>query len=379
MKKYFFYKKNVKKSLTKRKSYKKKNKLFVHINKEMSELEIAMSLFDPSEKKGTDELQDVKTQLTKYIATPWDSSNRKLYTLDQYNKECKNCQGVCKNCAQAHAGDLYEHTQWTMGHIFMWFENNEPETQGLDLATCIVSGFFHDVGKGYDCLYDMYHPDKYNKKGDHTHPTYSCDLVLGKINFNRCDDSNTEINIRKVISDNFPHISVELVALASYMHWELGKINIRNEFSEEEKYTTYLQKFREGCNYCSITPSVYALRVCLLVAAADIASGSNKRLPKTIKGRPILKENYIGFDPWVVYGMDLNYKKYISDVIERFTNPRSLKFKARKAIKSPRKAVKSPRKAVKSPSRKTRKSPRKALKSPSRKTRKSPSSKARKH
>ena len=120
-------------------------------------------------------------------------------------------------------------------------------------------------------------------------------------------------------------LSIKEIALSAYMHWEFGKLNIPgvdpNEQNEEKlnnlsiKINDYLNLFKHFCNVCGLTPNDYLLKMCILIACADISSGTNIRLKKN---RKVPKQKYISKDPWVLFKMDKRYLFYRQKVLDQF-------------------------------------------------------------
>jgi hypothetical protein len=156
---------------------------------------------------------------------------------------------------------------------------------GVHLDTAIVSAFFHDVGKGGDCVEtcsggacwrDMYSNRKYDGKGEQEHPLRSGDMILGKTPFIvHCSScaGNCTIDVRRLITKTFKTAQVRHVALAAYMHWEFGKMNIPGA-GEQEKIAAYFRAIDGACARCELAPDAGLLRLCIAVACADITAGT---------------------------------------------------------------------------------------------------------
>lgn len=302
------------------------------------------------------EINDLKTILKKYIASPWVGKLKTVISPREYNEiMTKYIQQFPENqgqlsCSdnkaneyqdilcQSHAGNLYQHVQWSALQVIKWhMEDNEimDSFRGIDdLNTCIVATFFHDVGKAGDCIYscnerecwyDMYNADKYNKQGDWDHPNRCGDVILGLQPFFKTCDGTTgtsELKIPNLLHNCFPNVNQRVVALAAYMHWEFGKLNIPDSKKKlHDKIKTYLETFKISCKRCQISPSVELLKLCILVACADITAGTNVRLLHEIHGIAPCPRSYIGKDPWVAYGMDKKYLQYRQAVLDAYTRP----------------------------------------------------------
>jgi hypothetical protein len=298
-------------------------------------------------------INSIKRSMKRYIASPWDAVSKKITEPQQYKnqrEEYKKEFGVEKvdkkalcqtqinssnsrypwqqKLCQSHSGNLFEHSQWSALQIVKWSNDKDPIMDGVNLRTAIVSAFFHDIGKGGDCVIscgntcwlDMYANAKYNRKGDGIHPTYSGDMILGKIPFiPSCIHKERTISIKTVIEKTYPDISIKEVALAAFMHWEFGKLNIPGK-PESEKISIYLKNFKESCDKCNLTPNDTLLRLCIAVACADISAGTNRRLNPSINGIVPAEEVFIGKDPWIMYGMDVNYLKYRQQVLDVYNS-----------------------------------------------------------
>ena len=274
--------------------------------------------------------------MKKYIATPYNSKKNKIITPLQYN-DLLNKYLLNKNVLnendnilyQSHSGNLLEHSQWSALHIIHWKLENNDLMNDVHLNTAIISAFFHDIGKAGDChktcegnycWLDMYNENKYQGKGDMTHPEYSGDIILGKHKFKlTCDNCNNKdkcnLNISKLIKELDSSVNICHVALAAYMHWEFGKINT---FTDESSYLqmiiNYIKTFMDYCEQLNLHPEEKLLKLCIVVSCADISSGRNIRVSYL---NP-MDEVYLGKDPWVMYGMDKRYCTYRNDVLNIF-------------------------------------------------------------
>jgi len=298
-------------------------------------------------------INSIKRSMKKYIASPWDAISKQItephhYKVQReaYKKEFGvekvDKKALCQTrinssnarypwqqkLCQSHSGNLFEHSQWSALQIVKWYNEKDPVMDGVNLRTAILSAFFHDIGKGGDCVIscgnscwlDMYAEKKYNSKGDGIHPTYSGDMILGKITFiPDCQKRIFNLNIKTVIEQSYPDVPVKEVALAAYMHWEFGKLNIPGK-AESEKVEIYLNNFKESCKKCDLTPNETLLRLCIVVACADISAGTNRRLKSSTNGIIPADEVFVGKDPWIMYGMDVNYLKYRQQVLDAFNS-----------------------------------------------------------
>jgi len=301
---------------------------------------------------GNTAMNKIKRVMKTYIASPWDAIDKNIINtseyetiLNEYKKinQSVNKKSLCQTkinttnqrypfqqkLCQSHSGNLFEHSQWSALQIIKWANDNNPVMEGVDLKTAVVSAFFHDIGKGGDCIktcketcwFNMYAQKKYNGKGNSIHPTYSGDMILGNIPFRlSCENCTVDcsVNIKDVIKETFPDLSIEEIALAAVMHWEFGKLNIPGK-SEEEKISIYLNNFKEMCSKCGLNPSEKLLRLCIVVACADITAGTNRRLLPDVNGIQPAIEKFVGKDPWVIFGMENKYLEYREKVLLSFT------------------------------------------------------------
>lgn len=238
-------------------------------------------------------------------------------------KEMKNIEpgGLCSS----HGGDLLEHSQWCALQVLLWFKNKDPITEDLDIKTSIIAAFFHDIGKGIDCIYNMYDPRKYdNANNDYKHTEYSGDVILGLKLVTNCE-KNININIKDLIEKYFTDVNIKDIALTSYMHWEFGKINIPLKENEtmENKYEEYIKSFlkyasKVGCDTNDKSNLLKKLKLCILIGCADIAGSTNIRLLNDFK-EITYEQIYPSNDTWTKYGMDKNYLNYRERVIEIYT------------------------------------------------------------
>lgn len=122
-----------------------------------------------------------------------------------------------------------------------------------------------------------------------------------------------------MINQYFPEVDIPSVALAAYMHWEFGKINIsRPGQSYQDRINFYIDRFISFCHICQLTPNLFLLKLCIVVACADITAGTNVRLLPSVNKIKPCSRNYLGKDPWVLFGMDQKYLEYRKDVLNNF-------------------------------------------------------------
>ncbi len=209
---------------------------------------------------------------------------------------------------------------------------------GKNLHLSILSAFFHDIGKGYDCIYDMYSTTKYNSQGEASHPTFSGDVILGlkRLKVKSCshcqvnhtngktsaidNHSKCDIFIPALFRRYFPTIDIRKVALAAYMHYEFGKLNMDPSYGGITS-SQYVVTFKNNCKKVNLKPTKTLIKMCIAVSCADIAGASNVRLVKNkhlLKTFTPAKEIYHSKDPWVAFGMDKKYLQYRTDVLNEF-------------------------------------------------------------
>jgi len=275
-------------------------------------------------------LDRLKQIMKLYIATPWSSRQQRLLSLEEYetittvvSRDKTSRDQLCKqtpdhDLCQSHAGNLFEHSQWAALQMLSWFKEKHPLVAGLDETLAVVSAFFHDVGKGGDCIYNMYDSNKYNGKGDRHHPNECARMILGEIPFQLDCPHADSIFISDLIQSMFPTIDLREVALAAQMHWEFGVMNFPNQKSIQEKARDYIKSFQEACAHLNIEPQMDRLRLCIAVSCADISAGTNRRLGSHVQGIQVARQLYTSSDPWVRFGMDKKFMMYYDAVINEF-------------------------------------------------------------
>jgi len=313
----------------------------------------------------------LKKLLNKYIATPWGYNDnieeywkklnfaKQSFAIESYAREkdpeLSHINDLCRNpkdfnniyskhpenfsdkegrLCSAHGGNLFEHSQWSALQVLQWFDKGDTLVEDLDLVTCIIAAFFHDIGKGADCIYNMYSDDKYLKKGDRSHPDFCGDVILGIKEFNNCETvHNTKINIKELITNYFPTVNIQEIALSAYMHWEFGTLNQAYLVPNlQDRYKNYVKTFikyalKVGYRLDKIIKDrkniaielLTELKLCILVACADITAGTNIRLKEDYE-EIILPQIYPAYDPWVLFGMDKKYIEYRNGLIDYFMN-----------------------------------------------------------
>jgi hypothetical protein len=124
----------------------------------------------------TTNIGKIKKIMKKYIASPWDAMDKHIMNTSEYSRYVNNykkltgtgfdIKRICQSkinasnerypyqmrICQSHSGNLFEHSQWSALQIIKWFNDKDPIIDGVDMKTAIVAAFFHDIGKGGDCI-----------------------------------------------------------------------------------------------------------------------------------------------------------------------------------------------------------------------------------
>ena len=275
--------------------------------------------------------------MDKYIATPGFMIDDKWVPYSDYEqfmnivKRQDAVNDICIkhiHCCQFHGGDLFAHSQWTAMQIIQWVSEGlvyilvslynsytssnfiSSKTVDLVLNTNILAlaGFFHDLGKGGDCIYDVYDSRKYNKEGDAVHPTWCGDIISGKIKYKICKsnktETETEYDVHQIFKSElkFTSLDILIISVCAYMHWELGKINANIYFlyndakisnktlslqDIENNVNEYIKKFHIiyddvhkhlfGLEQINESTKAGVLIACIIIAAGDITASTNNR------------------------------------------------------------------------------------------------------
>jgi hypothetical protein len=116
------------------------------------------------------------------------------------------------------------------------------------------------------------------------------------------------------------------------MHWEFGTLNqaylVPNLVDRYKNYVKTFIKYalkvgyRLDEIYIKDTKNIAIellteLKLCILVACADITAGTNIRLKEDYE-EIILPQIYPAYDPWVLFGMDKKYIEYRNGLIDYF-------------------------------------------------------------
>lgn len=286
---------------------------------------------NPKRKPGDEyyEISEIVSEMKKFISPPWDSSIKQHISMEDYHIKAKKEEldpeipcTLNNTVCQFHAGDLIEHSQWTTLQIKRWLEENHDLV--LDTTTkemIMAAAFFHDIGKGGDCMYNMYSNIKYDGKGHVIHPEVSKKMILGETLFKQCNvEKNTTWNIKDILKNQFGfnETQIQEIALTAWMHWEFGRLNIDSINTDlKQKVQTYLKKFDESCKTLGLDPSERLLNFCIAISCADISGSTNMEV-KDIPGA--MKPKYASFAPWVAFGMNTKYNVYKTALLESLKN-----------------------------------------------------------
>jgi hypothetical protein len=279
--------------------------------------------------------------MKKYVATPFCDCGNDGKWID-----CKKCDPpipVQKYPVQSHGGNLFEHSQWSSLYLLQWYHSsdkykilsqlmykvvNSSFVQSIagknNIELIILSGFLHDIGKGGDRIFDMYHKQKYNGEGDTAHPKFCMDLLLdpGK-SYNH--QLSTELNQIMALFKN-PKICKLVLAVCAATHWEFGKLNKPLQYGgiQPKKYLNIIQNklhiIKDRLDIEVITEDSFRtiVDICMLVSCSDIISSYNTELDKSLLSN-------LGFEmaemkhrseggAWTKFKMNINHINLIKQV-----------------------------------------------------------------
>ena len=133
------------------------------------------------------------------------------------------------------------------------------------------------------------------------------------------------LNVPNLVKSLSEHVDPREVALAAYMHWEVGRLNMGETEEFNNRLQTWYNVFVSSCARVELIPTESLVRLCVAVAAADIAAGTNIRLTK-----PTLPIQYnvdripdnihTSSDAWTKFHMDKQIHGYQSKIIEFVNN-----------------------------------------------------------
>ena len=277
-------------------------------------------------------------------------------TLCRYRGNDAGVLNTQKQLCQGHGGNLFEHSQWAALQIVVWLKKGEPmvkeyldnfhEHSGrrqkqFDLL--LLAGFLHDVGKAGDCIFDMYSKHKYHgdEKGDAVHPQHCGEMLLGHTAFHYGCGRKAKgqmvqkFKIRPKIKSWFPQHrftrrDLNTLALAAFMHWEFGRLNIEKREWGQITNEEYVTTFKAECARCNLAPTTELLQMCIIVSCTDISAGTNVRLKEQrkvlvnafggAKRFQIGEEAYLSKNMWVLKEMDKNYERLRKALIKHWQN-----------------------------------------------------------
>lgn len=317
----------------------------------------------------------LSAMMMNYIATPWcECQDTKKWSA------CSKCNpsimSIKKQGVQSHGGDLFQHSQWCALYLTMWLTVllpgrellhktlNEIKNSKLFNSICgpnpnkklqliQICGFFHDIGKGGDNIFDMYEDNKYGKhKTDDYHPTICKKIILNP--GNRYDGVLKPILVSIFEQFKKPVLLKKLVALCAGTHWTFGKTNIPTDRGglSIKQYIDQIDKDIEDVGLSSINRRVL-FKLCMVISCADIASAYNNELfnpeisvSKMFNGivPSTMTHQSIG-GAWVKFGMNKTHVKLMRNVLRDLTasglsKKKKNKLKTSRTLKSERKYYK---------------------------------------
>lgn len=280
--------------------------------------------------KVTEEQTEYFTYLTDVIREKMVKTLNLPYTQNPETKAWlpvyPDTPGITKIMSSHGSQHVLGHSLWSALYMENFFLLNSRFVQGLDEQEAVLCGFFHDIAKATNCgltcrenkcWLDVYNPLNYHAKGDSVHPQVGGDVVLGKERFwSECPVDDVKVRIFADLEQwkkthggaslLLPHeyfawtgVDFRVVALTTYMHWEVGNINAalaRDPFDKEkheQAYDKYIALFSGKCSQSGLTPSLYLLRLCMVVAFADILAASLEELTQESKN-PLSAANQLG-------------------------------------------------------------------------------------
>lgn len=286
------------------------------------------------------QLDNLYRVMKEMIHSPWSPIDKRIMSVSDYvDNTAKDCgdNNVCPEVIQSHGGNVYEHSVWSAMQVKQWSEENDPLIYDVDIDTAMVSALLHDIGKGGDCIkycddhgvcwYDVYNTKRYlvgdTQKDDGYHPTFSGQILMGKRPFYlSCSTHRRDIlDIPDLIASLGAQVDPREVALASYMHWEVGRLNIGKPEELTNRLRRWYDMFMISCARVGLVPTESLVRLCIVVAAADISAGTNIRLkgqnlPSQYKVGEVPANIYISSDPWTMFKMDKHIHSYQQQVID---------------------------------------------------------------
>jgi hypothetical protein len=261
----------------------------------------------------------ISEMMKTYLATPWCECQKGQW------KSCVECDPPRKTKEeqgnQSHGGDLFQHSQWSALYLTKWYlDNNTKYTLLHNLLIEIINsnllktiigddknkvlefvqacGFFHDICKGGDGIFDMYASNKYGKgTSDSIHPEICSNVIIDPKNQY---DGLLKTTLDEILKGYQDPINARIIlSLCAATHWEFGKLNY-NFSKESDDYKKYIKenapkyiKFildqknkitqhvtsTYGVNVNNIEDSENILiKLCIVLSCSDVASGYNDEL-----------------------------------------------------------------------------------------------------
>ena len=283
----------------------------------------------------TTQLDHLYRVMKEMIHSPWNPIDKNIMSVSDYiENKAKECGDVCPGVIQSHGGNVYEHSVWSAMQVKQWSEQKNPLMHGVDIDTAMVSALLHDIGKGGDCIkycddHDVcwYNTERYfaegKQKDDGYHLIFSGQILMGQRPFYlSCTiDSRDVLDVPNLVASLGEQVDPREVALASYMYWEVGRLNI----GKPEEFTNRLRRwydmFMISCARVGLVPTESLVRLCIVVAAADISAGTNIRLkgqnlPSQYRVGEVPGTIYISSDPWTKFHMDKQIHRYQQNIID---------------------------------------------------------------
>ena len=129
----------------------------------------------------------------------------------------------------------------------------------------------HDIGKGGDCIkycddhdvcwYAVYNTERYfvegKQKDDGYHPNFSGQILMGQRPFYlSCTiDSRDVLDVPNLVASLGEQVDPREVALASYMHWEVGRLNIGKPEEFTDRLRRWYDLFMISCARVGLVPT----------------------------------------------------------------------------------------------------------------------------
>ena len=302
----------------------------------------------------------LSTHMKHYIATPYckDTQNNNYVACESVGITGIEAQGV-----QAHGGDLFQHSQWSVLYVRQWYRQSYQselskqwpskrskfchQSPGLDqpVLSAMAQGvvlsdlfiqvvgptlsaremflemcaFFHDIGKGGDGIWDMYASYKYGGQGDHVHPEKCADAILNPKNLYYGVLADTLTDLFSTFSR--PPQARLIMAICASQHWEFGKLNMDPQhggitsrtYVDNIDHSTLVHKL--GLLLPGFRFRKTLIELCMLISCADIASAYPCDLvePESSDAAEMTHRSEGG--AWRQYQMDIKCTPLIASVL----------------------------------------------------------------